>query len=90
MAIISFRFRVSVRSEKYSNHSAVRLHRSEFETTLNSRKTGISATSHSDPASKVGHGNCMVRHQIASSVVVVGGLVCANVSGLFVETSSWP
>jgi hypothetical protein len=27
----------------------------------------------------------MVRRQIASSIVVVGGLVCANVSGLFVE-----
>jgi hypothetical protein len=40
--------------------------------------------------SKAGHGNCMVRRQIASSIVVVGGLVCANVSGLFVETSSWP
>src|SRR6266700_2673815 len=44
MAVISFRFRVSIRSEKYSNHSAVRLHRSEFETTLNPRKTGISET----------------------------------------------
>jgi len=41
-------------------------------------------------ARKAGHGNCMVRRQIASSIVVVGGLVCANVSGLFVETSSWP
>ena len=39
MAVISFRFRVSIRSEKYSNHSAVHLHRSEFETTLNPRKT---------------------------------------------------
>ena len=28
-------------------------------------------------SSKAGRGNCMVRHQIASSVVVVGGLVCA-------------
>jgi hypothetical protein len=27
----------------------------------------------------------MVRRQIASGIVVVGGLVCANVSGLFVE-----
>ncbi len=27
----------------------------------------------------------MVRRQIASSIIVVGGLVCANVSGLFVE-----
>ena len=27
----------------------------------------------------------MVRRQIASRIVVVGGLVCANVSGLFVE-----
>ena len=35
-------------------------------------------------------GDCMVRRQIASRIVVVGGLVCANVSGLFVEASSWP
>jgi hypothetical protein len=34
--------------------------------------------------------NCMFRRQIASSRIVVGGVVCANVSGLFVETSSWP
>jgi hypothetical protein len=57
MAVISFRFRVSIRSEKYNNHNTVRLHRSEFETTLNLRKTGISATSHSDPAPNAGHGN---------------------------------
>jgi hypothetical protein len=44
MVVISFSFRVSIRSEKYSNHSAVRLRRSEFETTLNSRKTGFSET----------------------------------------------
>jgi hypothetical protein len=41
-------------------------------------------------ARKTGHGNCMVRREIASRIVVVSGLVCANVSGLFVETSSWP
>jgi hypothetical protein len=33
---------------------------------------------------------CMVRREIASRIVVVCGLVCANVSDLFVETSSWP
>jgi hypothetical protein len=41
-------------------------------------------------ARKAGHGNYMVRREIASRIVVVGGLVCANVSDLFVETSSWP
>jgi hypothetical protein len=33
----------------------------------------------------------MVRHQIASSIVVVDGFgLRKNVSGLFVEISSWP
>ena len=37
-----------------------------------------------------GGGNCMVRRMIASRIFVAGGLVCSNVSGLFVEPSSWP
>ncbi len=37
-----------------------------------------------------GGGKCMVRRRIASQISVVGGLVCSNVSGLFVEPSSWP
>jgi hypothetical protein len=39
---------------------------------------------------KTDHGNCMVRREIVSRIVVVGGLVCVNVSGLFVEASSRP
>ena len=35
-------------------------------------------------------GKCMVRRRIASQIRVVGGLVCSNVSGLFVESNSWP
>ena len=34
--------------------------------------------------------DCMVRRPIASRIFGVGGLVCANVSDLFVELSSWP
>jgi hypothetical protein len=37
------------------------------------------------PGEKQAMEDCMVRRQIASRIVVVGGLVCANVSGLFVE-----
>jgi hypothetical protein len=35
-------------------------------------------------------GECMVRRMIASRIFVAGGLVCSNVSGLFVELCSWP
>ena len=51
---------------------------------------GGTSVSPTPAARKAGHGNCMVRREIASIIVVMGGLVCANVSGLFVETSSWP
>ncbi len=33
---------------------------------------------------------CMVRRRIASVIFWAGALVCANVSGLFVEQCSWP
>ena len=36
-------------------------------------------------SSRRGCMECMVRRQIASSIFGVGGLVCANVSGLFLE-----
>ena len=46
-------------------------------------------TNNTQPAS-VAVGVCMVRRRITSQISVVGGLVCSNVSGLFVEPSSWP
>ena len=47
-------------------------------------------TNNTQPAAAVAVGVCMVRRRIASQISVVGGLVCSNVSGLFVEPSSWP
>src|SRR4051812_3606923 len=94
MAVISFRFRVCIRSEKYSNHNAVRLHRSEFETTLHPRKTGYSETDQRALIENFGMGGSarlyLSSYEEHCDCVCVGGLLGdVWVCGFFVRPEPW-